>query len=91
MKSIFNIIVAVFIFSIAINAQVLQQVGATGSINWQDQIIRSTGIGAPNPKMPLAAQRAGAIEAAKNSTFEEDPTAPELQRGTISYTFILMK
>ena len=65
MKSIFNIFVAVFIFSIAINAQVYQQVGAAGTINWQDQIIRSTGIGAPNPKMPLAAQRAGAIEAAK--------------------------
>jgi hypothetical protein len=65
MKSIFNVFVAVFIFSIAINAQVYQQVGAAGTINWQDQIIRSTGIGAPNPKMPLAAQRAGAIEAAK--------------------------
>jgi len=65
MKSIFNIFVAVFIFSIAINAQVYQQVGTVGTINWQDQIIRSTGIGAPNPKMPLAAQRAGAIEAAK--------------------------
>ena len=65
MKSIFSIFVAVFIFAIAINAQVYQQVGTVGAINWQDQIIRSTGIGAPNPKMPLAAQRAGAIEAAK--------------------------
>ncbi len=65
MKSIFSIFVAVFIFAIAINAQVYQQVGTAGAINWQDQIIRSTGIGAPNPKMPLAAQRAGAIEAAK--------------------------
>ncbi len=48
-----------------LNAQVYQQVPNAGSINWQDQIIKSTGIGAPNPKMPLAAQRAGALEAAK--------------------------
>lgn len=49
----------------ALNAQVYQQVPNAGNINWQDQIIRATGIGAPNPKMPLAAQRAGALEAAK--------------------------
>jgi len=46
-------------------AQVVQQIPDAGTINWQDQVIRSSGIGAPNPKMPLAAQRAGAIEAAK--------------------------
>jgi len=34
-------------------------------VNWQDHMITSTGIGAPNPKVPLAAQRAGALEAAK--------------------------
>lgn len=56
----------IFIFFVCVlNAQVYQQVGTSGGINWQDQIITSTGIGAPNPKMPLAAQRAGAIEAAK--------------------------
>jgi len=38
-----------------------------------------------------AEQRRIAIDAAKNSKFDEDPTAPEQQRGTISYTFILMK
>jgi len=32
-----------------------------------------------------------AVDAAKNSTFIEDPTAAELQRGTITYNFILMK
>jgi TonB family protein len=32
-----------------------------------------------------------AINAAKNSTFAEDPNAAELQRGTITYNFILMK
>jgi len=32
-----------------------------------------------------------AIKAAMNSTFAEDPNAPELQRGSITYNFILMK
>lgn len=32
-----------------------------------------------------------AVEAAKNSTFTADPTAAELQRGSITYNFILMK
>lgn len=65
MKS-FTFLIAVF-FLIAVNvpAQVYQQVGDAGAINWQDQIITATGIGAPNPNMPLAAQRAGALEAAK--------------------------
>ena len=52
-------------FTLCLNAQVYQQVANAGAINWQDQLIVSTGIGAPNPKMPLAAQRAGAIEASK--------------------------
>jgi len=45
--------------------QVVQQVPNAGMVNWQDQIIKATGIGAPNPKMPVPAQRAGAIKAAK--------------------------
>ena len=32
-----------------------------------------------------------AVDAAKNSTFTQDPSAAELQRGTITYNFILMK
>jgi len=32
-----------------------------------------------------------AVDAAKNSTFTEDPSAAELQRGSITYNFILMK
>ena len=36
-------------------------------------------------------QRQIAVAAAKNSTFTADPSAPETQRGTITYTFILMK
>ncbi len=65
MKVLSCIMVVMFLFILNLNAQIYQQVANVGNINWQDQIIRSTGIGAPNPKMPLAAQRAGAIEAAK--------------------------
>ncbi len=36
-------------------------------------------------------QRQIAVDAAKNSTFTTNQTAPETQRGTITYTFILMK
>jgi hypothetical protein len=65
MKDFISVVVVTFMFILSLNAQVNQQVSSYGNINWQDQIIRSTGIGAPNPKMPLAAQRAGALEAAK--------------------------
>jgi hypothetical protein len=60
-----TIIFAVFLFVLASNAQVQQQIPNAGTIDWQDQMLQSTGIGAPNPKVPLAAQRAGALEAAK--------------------------
>jgi hypothetical protein len=58
-------ILVILLVTVGLNAQVMQQVGTSGAINWQDQIIRATGIGAPNPNVPLAAQRAGALEAAK--------------------------
>jgi len=38
---------------------------ASGNVNWTTQTIVSSGIGAPNPNAPMAAQRAGAIRAAK--------------------------
>ncbi|OGC06179.1 hypothetical protein A2V82_11915 [candidate division KSB1 bacterium RBG_16_48_16] len=44
---------------------VSQTVGEAGQVDWSSQVIRSTGIGAPNPAMPITAQRSGAIEAAK--------------------------
>ena len=65
MIRILSSLLILLMFVCVLNAQVYQQVPNAGSINWQDQIIRATGIGAPNPKMPLAAQRAGALEAAK--------------------------
>ena len=58
-------IFTVFFFIVFAGAQVYQNIPDAGTINWQDQIIRSTGIGAPNPKVPLAAQRAGALNAAR--------------------------
>jgi hypothetical protein len=65
MKLIVSLVIILLVMVIGAQAQVYQQVGDAGTINWQDQILKSTGIGAPNPNMPLAAQRAGALEAAK--------------------------
>jgi hypothetical protein len=42
----------------------VQSVGS-GDVNWTSQVVRATGIGAPNVAMPLPQQRAGAIKAAK--------------------------
>ncbi len=65
MKSMISLITILLVMVFCVQAQVYQNVGNSGTINWQDQILKSTGIGAPNPNMPLAAQRAGALEAAK--------------------------
>jgi hypothetical protein len=65
MKSMISLVVILLVMVFFAHAQVYQQVGNVGTINWQDQLLKSTGIGAPNPNMPLAAQRAGALEAAK--------------------------
>ncbi len=43
----------------------VQPVGNAGSVDWTQQVIRCTGIGAPNPDVHPAAQRAGALRAAK--------------------------
>lgn len=51
--------------------QVYQQVPNAGVVNWQDQIIKATGIGAPNPNVPLAAQRAGALRAAQQDALRQ--------------------
>jgi len=60
--SIYTVIICIS----SVGAQsVTQAVGNAGTIDWSEQIIRSTGIGAPNPNLPEAAQRASAIEAAK--------------------------
>ena len=58
-------IFVLFVCAVFIQAQVVQQIPNAGTVNWQNQVIKGTGIGAPNPKVPFAAQRAGAIRAAK--------------------------
>ena len=42
-----------------------QDVGGTGQVNWTQHVIRCTGIGAPNPNLPMAAQRASALRVAR--------------------------
>ena len=42
----------------------MQDIG-TGKVDWTSQVLRSTGIGAPNVNMPLPQQRAGALRAAR--------------------------
>lgn len=48
-----------------VSGQVVQQIGTTGAVDWSNQVIKSTGIAGVNPNVPISAQRAGAIEAAK--------------------------
>ncbi|MBD3290240.1 hypothetical protein GF337_15650 [candidate division KSB1 bacterium] len=69
MKSI-QLVALIAVLAIALaftaNAQyVNQQVGDNGTVNWSNQVIRATGIGAGNPNLPLVSQRASAIRAAK--------------------------
>jgi hypothetical protein len=42
----------------------MQDTGS-GKVDWTSQVVRSTGIGAPNVSLPLPQQRAGALRAAK--------------------------
>ncbi|RQW06333.1 MAG: hypothetical protein EH225_03515 [Calditrichaeota bacterium] len=46
-------------------AQYLQRTPTGGVVDWTDQMIREVGIGAPNPNLPVGAQRAAAVEAGK--------------------------
>lgn len=52
-------------FSVSSSQDVVQEFGKTGSVNWSNQVLKATGIGAPNPNLPQGAQRAAAIESAK--------------------------
>ena len=57
-----------FVLSFCLIAQaqnVTQTFGENQSVNWTDQIVKAVGIGAPNPDLPVAAQRTAAIRAAK--------------------------
>ena len=46
-------------------AQVEQNIQGAGMIDWTDQSVKSTGIGALNPKFPPSAQRKNALRAAQ--------------------------
>jgi hypothetical protein len=46
-------------------AQVEQQVQGAGLVDWTEQSVKSTGIGALNPKLPPSAQRKNALRAAQ--------------------------
>lgn len=59
------ILLCVLIVLPATAQMVTQQVGTAGSIDWSNQILRSTGVGSGNPNMPETAYRAGGLEAAK--------------------------
>lgn len=50
---------------ISFGQSVTQNVGDQGTVDWSQRKIRATGVAAPNPNMPPGAQRAGALEAAK--------------------------
>jgi hypothetical protein len=52
-------------FLIAQAQNVTQTFGDNQTVNWTDQVVRAVGIGAPNPNLPIAAQRTAAIRAAK--------------------------
>jgi outer membrane biosynthesis protein TonB len=59
-------------------------------VNPQGKVVRAQ----VNPKGTTVidpTQRKIAVEAALNSVFEKDPSAPAEQRGTITYQFILLK
>ena len=65
-RAIIVIFCVVLALPVVLSAQgYLQQVGTTGNINWTQQLMKCTGLGGPNPDLPLATQRASAIRAAK--------------------------
>lgn len=62
---VFVLCVAVLLPVLVFSQGYVQQLGTSGSVNWSDQVVRVTGIGAPNPDLPMAAQRASALRVAK--------------------------
>lgn len=65
MKKSLGIVFFATIFLAVAFGQYYQNVQGMGGIDWTNGLVRATGIGSPNPNMPPGAQRAGAIEAAK--------------------------
>jgi len=61
----FGWIVGILIAGLAFG-QYTQPIGDNGSVDWSQQRLKATGIGAPRPDAPPGAQRAGAIIVAKS-------------------------
>jgi hypothetical protein len=65
-RNLVLLLVLSLIFPFLLSAQgYVQQVGSAGNVNWTQQVVRCTGIGAPNPNLPQATQRASALTAAR--------------------------
>lgn len=62
---ILSFILVLSFFLIAQAQNVTQTFGENQTVNWSDQVVKAVGIGAPNLNLPIAAQRTGAIRAAK--------------------------
>ena len=64
-KTLLFVLVCLVLPAFLLGQGYVQQMGTTGNVNWTQQMIRCTGVGGPNPNVPMAAQRAGALRAAK--------------------------
>jgi hypothetical protein len=62
---VFVLILSLIIPALIFGQGYVQPVSGVGNVNWTQQMVRCTGIGAPNPNSPQGAQRAGALRAAK--------------------------
>ena len=58
-------LILILSFALTVQAQVNQNFGQNQTVDWSNQIIQATGIGASNPNLPAAAARSNAIRAAK--------------------------
>ena len=59
------VLLAILGFASLALAQVEQKIQGAGMIDWNDQSVTSTGVGALNPKLPPSAQRKNALRAAQ--------------------------
>lgn len=59
------VLLAILSFAGIAWAQVEQNIQGAGMVDWTDQSVKSTGIGALNPKLPPSAQRKNALRAAQ--------------------------
>ena len=63
-KALYALILTTLFFEYGLAQDYLQSL-AGGGINWHNQSVKATGFGAPNPNLPIAAQRSGAMRAAR--------------------------